>query len=122
MRRSITMFGLSRLALIAPRYEPAAVSLMPAFFHIARSVNCERRYGLKPLAPIVTSTFDCAGWLMYDRNAYAASFTFGFAFALTPPDQPPNAANGAWFTPSTAYGQVALSQATSLPLSRSSTF
>src|ERR1044072_7787392 len=39
-----------------------------------------------------------------------------------PPDQPPNAANGAWFTPSTAYGQVFLSHATSLPVSRFNTF
>ena len=63
------MFGLCRLCWIAPRYEFAAASLMPAFFHVDMSVNCERRYGLKPDAPIVTSTFDCAGWLMNERNA-----------------------------------------------------
>ena len=41
--------------------------------------------------------------------------------ALTPPLQPPNAAYGAWLTPSMAFGQVALVQASSLPVPQFST-
>jgi len=32
-------------------------------------VNWDVRYGLKPVAPMVTSTFDCAGCDRYYRNA-----------------------------------------------------
>src|SRR5690242_19663252 len=35
-----------------------------------------------------------------------------------PPDQPPKAANGAWFTPSIAFGQESLVQSSSLPVSQ----
>src|SRR5215510_7192274 len=71
--------------------------------------------------PMVTSTLDWAGWLMYERKAYVASLTRAGAAALMPPDHPPNAAKGAWLTPLTAWGQVVRSHATSFPVFRSST-
>src|SRR6266566_2702762 len=96
-------------------------SLMPAFTQVSMLSNCETRYGLKPVLPRVTSTFDSPGALMYARTSKAASLTSFLAEALMAPDQPPNAANGAWLTPSTARGQVLASQATSCPVARSST-
>src|SRR2546426_10449615 len=94
---------------------------MPAFFHRSRLLNCEVRYGLNPVLPIVTSTFACSGCDMYERKAKAAFFTLsGFAL-FTAPDQPPNAAKGAWFTPLVACGQTLLSHGTSLPVLRSRT-
>src|SRR3954466_8179538 len=38
-----------------------------------------------------------------------------------PPPQPPKAANGAWFTPSIAWGQLSAVQASILPVFQSST-
>src|SRR5215207_6664470 len=58
---------------------------------------------------------------MYEKNAYAASFFFGSAAALTAPAQPPKEANGAWLTPSLALGQVVASHFTSSPVSQFST-
>src|SRR5438445_4271106 len=94
---------------------------MPAFFHRSRLLNCDERYGLKPVLPSVTSSFDCAGADIYDRNANAASLVLASLALLTAPDQPPKAAKGEWFTPLIALGQVVASQATSLPVFRSRT-
>ena len=94
---------------------------MPAFVQRSRFENCEVRYGLNPVLPSVTSTPDCAGADMYERNANAAAFVLASFAALTAPDHPPKAAKGEWFTPLIAFGQVVASQATSLPVFRSST-
>src|SRR4029077_5694088 len=98
-----------------------AAWLRPAASHGPLFVNCEVRYGLKPVLPRVTSTLDWAGALMYDKKSYAASCCAVGECALTAPDQPPKAANGAWFTPLTASGQVVASHGTSLPVERSRT-
>src|SRR6266511_543308 len=115
------MLGLWKLSRMAPSYFFAMASLMPAFTQASMFSNCETRYGLKPVLPRVTSTFDCPGALMYARKSKAASLTSFLAEALMAPDQPPNAANGAWLTPSTARGQVVALQSTSCPVPRSST-
>src|SRR5918994_7483277 len=72
--------------------------------------------------PMVTSSFACSGWLMYEKKSYTAALTSSELAALTAPDQPPNAENGAWLMPSTACGQRSASQSTSSPVSRSSTW
>src|SRR6266851_10463 len=94
---------------------------MPELNHGPRLVKCDVRYGLNPVFPMVTSTLDCAGCDMYDRNANAASLTFDGAALLIAPDQPPKAANGEWFTPLVACGQIVALQSTSWPVLRSST-
>src|SRR6266496_6823644 len=93
-------------------------SLMPAFTQASMFSNCETRYGLKPVLPRVTSTFDCPGALMYARKSKAASLTSFLAEALIAPDQPPNAAKGAWLTPLIARGQVVGLQSTGCPEAR----
>src|SRR2546427_11076563 len=88
---------------------------------MSRFEKCEVRYGLKPVLPSVTSTLDCAGCDMYERNAYAAVFTLSGLSLLTGPHQPPKAAKGAWLTPFVAWGQIVASHATSFPVLRSRT-
>ena len=72
-----------------------AAWLRPAASHGAVFVNCEVRYGLKPVLPRVTSTADWAGALMYERKSYAASCWAAGDLALMAPDHPPNDPNGA---------------------------
>ena len=72
-----------------------AAWLRPAASHGAVFVNCDVRYGLKPVLPSVTSIPDWAGALMYDRKSYAASWFLAGDFALIAPDHPPKEPNGA---------------------------